>query len=158
LSPVTIVLDTFPLSSTAKRVPAQGADPTVLDECHTWIRNRIAAGDRVVVPAIAYYETLRELERLGATAQIGRLRTFCRAVSGRYLPLTDADLELAAVLWARARNSGKTTASPDALDGDVILAAQVLNLALPPSDVVVATTNVDHLSLFVPAKHWTLCR
>lgn len=61
----------------------------------------------------------------------------------------------AARLWAQARNDGTPTASPDALDGDVILAAQCQNLRLPGEEYVVATTNVGHLTLFVPADLWT---
>jgi hypothetical protein len=45
-------------------------------------------------------------------------------------------------------------ADPHALDIDVILAAQVLNAGLPISDFVVATSNVKHLSEFVPSKEW----
>jgi len=108
-----------------------------------------------VAPAISYYEALRELERLHATGQIARLRAFCHTVPNRYLSLTDEDLELAAKLWGRARNAGTPTARADALDGDVILAAQALSLRVPAQDLVVATTNVAHLSLFVPAGLWT---
>ena len=37
----------------------------------------------------------------------------------------------------------------------MILAAQVLSLGVPGPDLVVATTNPAHLSLFVPADLWT---
>lgn len=153
--PRVIVLDTFPLSSTAKREAPPGVPPTALDLCRRWIQDCIRAGDQVLVPAIAYYEALRELERLNAHAQIGRLRAFCRAVPGRYLSLTDAHLETAAKLWADTRNAGIPTAGLEALDGDVILAAQALSLGAPPDELVVATTNVAHLSRFVPADLWT---
>ena len=53
------------------------------------------------------------------------------------------------------RNAGTPTAGVDALDGDVILAAQALSLGVATQDLVVATTNVAHLSLFVPADLWT---
>jgi predicted nucleic acid-binding protein len=107
------------------------------------------------VPAICYYETLRELERMSATAQITRLKAFIFADPDRFIPLTTSHLEDAAKLWAQARNAGTPTASPDALDGDVILAAQALSLGLLPRDFVVATTNVAHLAQFVPANLWT---
>ncbi len=153
--PRVLILDTFPLSSTAEREPPPGVAPTTLDLCHRWILDCVAAGNRVVAPAISYYEALRELERLHATGQIARLRAFCHTVPNRYLSLTDEDLELAAKLWGRARNAGTPTARADALDGDVILAAQALSLRVPAQDLVVATTNVAHLSLFVPAGLWT---
>jgi len=121
--PRVIILDTFPLSSTAKREPPQGTSHTTSDICRQWVQDCVRAGNRVLAPAITYYETLRELERLGASSQIARLRAFCHAAPGRYLPLTDADINRAARLWADARNAGTPTASPDVLDGDVILAA-----------------------------------
>ncbi|MFN3649769.1 MAG: type II toxin-antitoxin system VapC family toxin [Armatimonadota bacterium] len=98
---------------------------------------------------------MRELERLNATAQITRLRAFCHADPDRYLSLTDADLEHAAKLWGQARNAGTPTASLEALDGDVILAAQALSLQVPVERLVIATTNVAHLSRFAPADLWT---
>jgi hypothetical protein len=150
-----IVLDTFPLSSTAKQEPRPGARLRVLDQCHQWIKDCIRGGNRVVAPAMAYYEALRELERLNATSQIARLRTFCHSMPDRYLSLTDTDIDLAARLWAQARNAGTPTAGAEALDGDVILAAQTLNMGIPTSDIIVATTNVGHLSQFVPCDLWT---
>jgi predicted nucleic acid-binding protein len=66
-----------------------------------------------------------------------------------YLPLDTSMMRRAAELWARARNMGLPTAPPEALDGDVILAAQAERVA-----AVVATTNVGHLARFVSADHW----
>ena len=149
--PRVIVLDTFPLSSTAKQEPPPGVAPRTLDLCHQWVKECIRAGHRVVAPAIAYYEALRELERLHAVSQIARLRAFCRATPDRYLSLTDAHLDLAARLWAQARNAGTPTAGVEALDGDVILAAQALALGTSAPELVLATTNVAHLSQFVNA-------
>ena len=42
----------------------------------------------------------------------------------------------------------------DALDGDVILAAQAVILRSQGYDTTIATTNVGHLSRFTPAKLW----
>lgn len=50
-------------------------------------------GNSVCVPAIIYYETLRELERLNASAQIARLKAFCFAHPYRFLPLETIHLE-----------------------------------------------------------------
>lgn len=155
VAPRVIVLDTFPLSSAAKRKPPPGAPPTVLDQCQQWIEACIRAGNRVVAPAITYYEVLRKLERLNAASQIARLRAFCHAAPDRYLSLTDAHLDRAAILWAQARNAGTPTAGMEALDADVILAAQALDLSVSAPNLVIATTNVGHLSQFVAADLWT---
>ena len=154
--PRVIVLDTFPLSCTGKREPAFGIAPTLSEECHQRIKACVAAGHRIVAPAVCYYEVLREMERLSATSQINRIQNFCFESPNRFLSINDAHLESAAKLWAQARNQGTPTASNASLDADVILMAQVQSLGLAPAQVVVATTNVGHLSLFVPAQIWTM--
>ena len=45
--PRVIILDTFPLSSTAKLDPPAGTVPTTLDHCRYWIEDCIAAGNRI---------------------------------------------------------------------------------------------------------------
>ena len=78
------------------------------------------------------------------------MKTECQAGSF----ITHEALLEAANLWAEARNQGIPTADPHALDADVILAAQVLTSAIIEQHYVVATTNVVHLSRFMPAEHW----
>lgn len=146
-----IILDTFPTSSTGKK---PGKTPSLLDQCQNWINEREAAGDRILVPAISYYEALRELELLGAEQQIRRLKDYCLRPS-RFIPLTTAHLESSAKLWAEVRKLGLPTADRHALDGDVILAAQALSFEFPATEFVIATTNPGHLSRFVPAQLWS---
>jgi predicted nucleic acid-binding protein len=146
-----IILDTFPTSSVAKR---RGRKPSLLDDCREWVGECELAGHTILVPAIAYYEVLRELELRSATSQIARLRDFSLQ-PGRFIPLTTAQLDLAARLWGDARRAGLPTASLQALDGDVILVAQALSLGLAPTEYLVATTNVAHLSRFVPCRLWS---
>lgn len=112
------------------------------------------AGRRIIVPEIADYEIWRELRRAGKLAGIARLDAFNTARADRYLPLTTATVRLAADLWAQARNAGVPTADIQALDGDVLIAAQALSLGLAPVDLVVATHNVRHIGRFVPASTW----
>ena len=145
-----IVLDTFPASSVAKR---PGRTPSLSDRCHQWVDDCENAGHTILVPAICYYEALRELEQRQAVSQIERLKDFC-LLPTRFLPLTTTHLEMAAQLWGQIRRNGRSTSSYDALDADVILAAQALSLGLPTADFIVATTNVKHLSWFVPCKEW----
>ncbi|MDQ2687610.1 MAG: hypothetical protein M3Y28_07070 [Armatimonadota bacterium] len=117
------------------------------------------AGHRLVVPAIADFEVRRELLRAGKLDSVTALDLWSAAQPDRYLPLTDDALRLAAQLWAQARNAGSLPADPKELNGDVLIAAQVLDYqkcyGFAMSDMVVATVNVGHLSLFVPADVWS---
>jgi hypothetical protein len=144
-----IVLDAGPLGLLMQRKGIAQADA-----CKAWLAGRVAQGVRVVVPEIADYEVRRELIRLGKTAAVARLDAFNAASPGRYLPLATEAMRRAAELWAQARQQGAPTADPKELDADVILAAQVLTLGMPPSEVVVATSNVGHISRFTPADLW----
>lgn len=141
----TIVLDSGPLALLARR-----NDIPVVVQCNLWLDGLLAQEDRVILPEITDYEVRRELVRLKAFSSIARLDAL--AVKVDYLPLTTAAMRLAADLWAQGRQSGQPTADPKELDGDVILAAQALLLGV--SDVVMATTNVGHLSRYVSAKFW----
>lgn len=122
--------------------------------CYQWMQGRIAAGNIIVVPEIADYEVRRELIRVRKKKGLERLDTFKSSPLIRYEPLSALTMLKAAEFWAMARQKGKPTADPKALDGDVILAAQAALLGEQGHDTIVATTNVGHLSLFVPAQHW----
>lgn len=122
------------------------------DRCRQWADDLVAAGVRVVVPEIADYEVRRELVRVRATAGIRRLDLVKATLE--YAPLSTDVMLKAADLWAWARNAGVPTAPPEALDGDVILAAQAILAAGPGDQVTIATGNVGHLSLFCPALPW----
>jgi predicted nucleic acid-binding protein len=102
------------------------------------------------VPEIADYEVRRELLRANKTRGLARLDALTSLLE--YLPLTTAAMRQAAVFWAQAWQQGRPTADDKALDGDVILAAQAMTFGA--TDVVIATTNVGHLSRFAPAALW----
>jgi predicted nucleic acid-binding protein len=144
-----IVLDAGPLGLLTQRGGVVEADA-----CKAWIARQIAAGARVVVPEIADYEVRRELLRAGKVNGVARLDAFNTAAADRYLPVTTRAFRLAANLWAECRKQGLPTSDPQALDADVILAAQAMETGTPPQEAVVATTNVGHLSRFVDARLW----
>ena len=54
-----------------------------------------ATGATILVPAMAYYEVLREIERRTAINQRHRLKQYCFQPD-RFMPLTTAQLDLAA--------------------------------------------------------------
>ena len=143
-----LFLDSGPLGLLTH--PQRSAEVLAVAE---WLSRCILSGSRVIVPAIVYYELKRELIRAKKSFGIARLDAFVGASPGRYLPLSDEALRLAADLWAKSRQEGQPTADPKALDIDVIIAAQALSFAAA-SDVTVATTNPKHLAQFIPAKNW----
>lgn len=140
-----VLLDTGPLGlvTNPKRSPQSVA-------CAQWLQTLVVRGIRVIVPEMADYEVRRELLRAKKEKGLARLDALASRLE--YLPITTAAMRQAAVFWAQARQQGQPTADDKALDGDVILAAQALTLGV--ADVVIATTNVGHLSRFAPAALW----
>lgn len=144
-----IVLDAGPLGALTQPMRTEQAIAAAL-----WATRLAGAGHRIVVPAVADFEVRRELIRARKTNGLARLDAFNTSQPDRYVPLSDEALRLAATLWAEARRRGTPTADARELDCDVILAAQALNMGVPASDIVVATTNAGHLSQFVTARPW----
>lgn len=140
-----VLLDTGPLGL----VTNPRRSPMSL-QCARWLQELSSNSVRIVVPEIADYEIRRELLRANKTNGLSRLDALIDLAE--YLPITTAAMRQAAQFWAQARQQGQPTAVDAALDGDVILAAQAITLDL--SDVVIATTNVGHLSRFAPAQLW----
>ena len=81
---------------------------------------------------------------------ISRLDDLAKSIE--YLPITTVAMQQAAKLWAEARQQGQPTVGDKTIDGDMILVAQAITLGSP--DVVIATTNVGHLSRFITAELW----
>jgi predicted nucleic acid-binding protein len=145
-----IILDSTPLGLLAQKPNAAQAD-----ECRNWVASKANQGLRIIVPEVVDYELRRELLRLRKVDAIDRLDRLLLDRMVTYLPITTSAMRLAADLWAQARQRGMPTADPRALDVDVILSAQVLAGRWTPPEFVVATSNVTHLSQFVPAQVWS---
>ncbi|HEY3332316.1 MAG TPA: hypothetical protein VGK19_19965 [Capsulimonadaceae bacterium] len=149
-----IILDAYPLGNAALPLSRDEASNLGAQACRHWIEHCESMGAAVLVPAITYYEVLREIELRGAGTQLQRLQSFCFNAN-RFIPLSTHDLTVAARLWAAVRRDGQPTADRHALDGDAILAAQVRNLPVDQSHCVIATSNVKHLIRFgVKAAEW----
>ena len=124
-------------------------------QADNWAEHHWRAGDLLVIPEIADYEVRRELLRADKAPSVARLDNLCAGY--HYLPLTTTVMRDAAGLWADARNASRPTAHHHALDCDVILAAQARRAQdeFAPEPVVVATTNVEHLSRYTDARLWS---
>jgi len=125
---------------------------SVADACNLWLMALIAKGVQVKLPEIADYEVRRALFRINKTTSIKYLDALKTSID--YVPITTQTMLLAAEFWAQVRKQGKPTADNKALDGDVILAAQASLLSNVGYEVVIATTNVSHLSRLATAKEW----
>lgn len=107
----------------------------------------------LIVPELANCELRRKLLHLIHKGQadpksVGRLDELGRLLD--YLPLDTETMRHAAELWAASRRQGTPTAATQALEGNVILAAQASAV-----QATIVTTNRKHLSRFVPAKEFT---
>ncbi len=123
-------------------------------DCQDWFYYLLSRSARVVTSSICNYEVKRELIRRKKVQEINNLNLLKALID--LLPVNEPTLELAAELWAEARNKGMPTADDLSLDADVIICAQYQLLAeeYPGRYVVIATTNVKHLSRFSEAKEW----
>ena len=128
--------------------------PNPTPDAETWIAGLVQRGRRVLVPEICDYELRRELI-------FADLRTSIRALDAlptstcEFLPITTQAMRRACTLWASVRREGLPTAADAALDGDCILAAQSLELEESEGRaVIIATTNVAHLSRLANAARW----
>jgi predicted nucleic acid-binding protein len=139
-----ILLDSGPLGM----VSHPKANPAVID----WFTRLLRANADVRIPEISDYEVRRELLRAGLSKSIRRLDQLREAIG--YVPINTPAMLMAATLWATMRSQGTPTADDKALDGDVILAAQALQLAQVGNEVIIATDNVAHLSLMTAARTW----
>lgn len=142
-----IILDSGPLGLLSN--PTTSGEP---HEIRDWALAHLDQGATLVVPETADYEVRRELLRADKRTGIRRLDELVGGL--RYEPLRTSHFRRAAELWAEARNRGTPTAADPSLDGDVILAAQALELVTVDPDTVVVTTNPKHLVLYVRALHW----
>jgi predicted nucleic acid-binding protein len=139
-----IVLDSGPLGLLCNPHPHPQAVQT-----QNWLVACQAQGRRIIIPEIADYETRRELLRIQSAISLQSLESYIKQLE--FLPITTAAMRLAAELWAIARQTGKPTGHDHALDGDVILAAQVNLIGVP---AIIATANLNHLSRYSTADFW----
>jgi predicted nucleic acid-binding protein len=141
----SVLLDTSVLSL----VSNPKSSPIVV-ACRLWAEMLINLGNRVIIPEIADYELRRELLRARKARGIAKLDSLSPPF--KYLPITTVAMRQAAGFWAQARQQGLPTASDNTIDCDMILAAQAVTLGDP--NFIIATTNVKHLTRFVPADLW----
>jgi hypothetical protein len=129
------------------------------------MRSHVNAGDDFLLPEIADYEIRRSeilqilIAPFGPCMSHAALYLLDQLKSQiGYLPLTTASINQAANLWANAQK-GKSSTSPK-LDGDAILAGQVIVRSNNTDRIVIATGNLkdflvmNSLPPLVTAEEW----
>jgi toxin FitB len=126
--------------------------PRISGDIQQWVNAQLSSGTYITIPEIVDYEVRRELLRAGKTRGVRRLDILKSTLY--YAPITTQTILQAAEFWAQVRQQGRPTAHREALDADVILAAQAWVLSSAGHDVIVATDNPAHIGLFATARTW----
>ncbi len=130
-------------------------------QCRQWFYSLFARGGRFVTSDLCNYEVMRGL--ISSSMRSGEVLPGIKSLEFlkadrflEFLPVSTEALDLAAELWARASTSGRTTRDEKDIDIDIIISAQyqLIRDEFPGRKVVVATTNLKHLSLFCDAANW----
>jgi hypothetical protein len=130
-------------------------------QCDKWFTTLSVRGVRFVTSDICDYEVRRGL--ISSFIRSGKLASGINGLNSpktdgllEFLPVSTEALDLAANLWARASNEGLTTRDDKNIDVDIIISAQyqILRDEYPGQQVIVATTNLKHLSRFCEAARW----
>lgn len=127
-------------------------------QCEDWLYMLLAKGVYVVSYDICDYEVRRSLllevqrkPNLNSVKNLDELREIID-----FLKLDSTVMFKAAEVWMEARLQGRPTADDYSLDVDMIIAAnwQLLKEKFSNRYLVIATTNVKHLSQFAEALSW----
>jgi predicted nucleic acid-binding protein len=127
-------------------------------DCRNWLYALTARSAYFVSSDICDYEVRRSLIlesfKHNKEQSIKDLNDLQQIVD--FFPVTTEAMRLAAHLWANSRSQGQATADPKNLDADVIIAAQcqIIQQENPGQSLIIATTNVNHLSRFLDAQEW----
>ena len=130
-------------------------------QCKKWFSTLLIRSVRVVTSDLCNYEEMRGLLSSSILKKevapgIKSLEFLKADGFLEFLPVSTEALDLAAKLWARASTSGQTTRDEKDIDIDIIISAQyqLLRNEFTGQQVIMATTNLKHLSIFCEAAHW----
>ncbi|YAF97653.1 MAG: type II toxin-antitoxin system VapC family toxin [Nodularia sp. CChRGM 3473] len=127
-------------------------------DCEQWLYSLLSQGVYICSSDLCDYEVRRSLiletkhkPHLQSLENLNDLREIID-----FLPVSSSLLIQASSLWASARSQGIPTADNKSLDIDIIICSQwqELKQEFPGRYVVIATTNVKHLSRFAEAHTW----
>jgi hypothetical protein len=126
--------------------------------CENWLYSLLAKGVYVVSSDVCDYEVRRSLilekaknPGLDSVNNLDELRDIID-----FLKLETKVMFSASQTWVEARQKGRKTADDSSFDVDMIIIAhwRLLKRKYPSRYIVIATTNVKHLSEFTEALNW----
>jgi hypothetical protein len=129
-----------------------------VNDCEQWLYKLLSQGVYICSSDLCDYEVRRNLiletnkkPHLNSIKNLEELKELIT-----FLPVSPSLLIQAASLWAEARVRGMPTADNKTLDVDIIICSQwqMLKEEFPSRYIVIATTNVKHLSRFAEALSW----
>jgi hypothetical protein len=129
-----------------------------ISDCEQWLYRLLSQGVYICSSDLCDYEVRRNLilenYRKPHLKSIKNLDELKELIT--FLPISPLLLTQSASLWASARVQGMPTADDKTLDVDIIICAQwqMLKEEFPGRYIVIATTNVKHLSRFASAQIW----
>lgn len=127
-------------------------------QCQIWFERLSARGVYFTSSELCFYELKRGLilaKKRGDSGQgLEKLKDLRQLID--VLEIDEQTADLAAEIWSLSRLQGSPTASDTSLDIDIIISAhwQLLKQQFEGRYIVIATTNVKHLSLFAEAQEW----
>ncbi|AFY93434.1 hypothetical protein [Chamaesiphon minutus] len=156
-----VFLDTNVLGLLAKPIKSFEESSNESYRVQQWFYGLQSRGVRVITSTLCDYEFRRGLlERSGNANQLapGVIELDILAETGilEFIPVSRKDAILAAQMWVDAQADGRPTSDKKKIDIDVIISAQCLILQQdnPGQSVVMATTNIKHISRYCEAANW----
>ena len=156
-----VLLDSNTLGILAKPERSFDEPSNESQACQQWFYGLLSRGNRVLTSEISDYEVRRGLvsDLINSKKAPLGLRVLDALATDsllEFLPISKQVLILAANLWAEASSLGKQTSDSKNIDADMIISAhyRILCDEHPGQQVIVATTNLKHLSIFCEAANW----
>lgn len=128
-------------------------------DCEQWLYRLLSQGVYICSSDLCDYEVRRSLiletQKKPHLQSLENLNVLREIID--FLPVSSSLLIQASSLWASARSQGIPTADNKSLDIDIIICShwQELKQEFPGRYIVIATTNVKHLSRFAEANTWS---
>jgi hypothetical protein len=159
-----VFLDTNVLGLLAKQTKSFDDSSDESYQVEQWFYGLLSRGVRVVTSTLCDYEFRRGLlepsdkaNELAALAP-GLIALDSLADTGmlEFISVSREDAILAAQMWIDAQAEGRPTSDKQNIDVDVIISAQCLILQKenPGRKVIMATTNIKHISRYCEAANW----